>query len=251
VRKAFSTGQLAAGASPVLVAIEDDLSPRQRERCGGSCVLPLSAALPDGTRRVLMGKATLPAIRMGLAAPFEGFVEVGPDCLSGEHCRCLSVSRAGGMLLSLLTASAYRLDILTLFCEALPARFPPVTKEKVSAIETCLGEAISNAIIHGNLAIGSEMRATREGLLRMGAVIEDRLADPRFGQRRLEIQASASSVDSIRIAVSDQGGGYNVEAVRAKVADIDAKCGRGLGIIRDNACSVSCMDGGRTLVLGF
>jgi len=235
----------------VLLVVEADLSDRQRRRCGGSCILPLSAELPDGARRLLMGKATLPAIRMGLAAPFEGFVEVGPECLSGGHCRCLSVSRAGGILLSLLTASAYALDPVTLFCEALAAGFPHLTAERLSAVETCLGEATGNAIIHGNLAVGSEMRDTCEGLSRMGKVIKDRLADPRFGQRRLEILASAMPEGGLVISVSDQGGGYDVEATLARAIDIDAKCGRGLGIIRENSCAVHCMDGGRTLVLEF
>jgi len=235
----------------VLLVAEDDLLDQRRGLCGVSRVLPLSASLPDGTRRLLMGKASLPAIRMGLAAPFEGFVELGTECLSGGRCRCLSVSRAGGILLSLLTATAYDLDILTLLREALAAGFPRLSKERLGAIETCLGEAIGNAIIHGNLAIGSELRTTREGMMRMSQLIKERLADPRFGQRRLEILAWAKSTDSLEITVSDQGGGYDVEAAMARGADIDAKCGRGLGIIRDNACAVHCMDGGRTLVLEF
>jgi anti-sigma regulatory factor (Ser/Thr protein kinase) len=241
----------AALSSPVLVVIEDDLSEAQRCRCRGSQVLPLSAAPPVGTRRLLMGKATLLALRLGLAAPFEGFIEAGADCLRGERCRCLEVSREGGILLSLLTASAYALDPLTLFCAALAAKFPQVSHETLGAIETCLGEAISNALIHGNLAIGSELRATPKGLVRMGELIQERLEDPHYAQRRLEILAPAPSPDVIRISVTDQGGGYDVEAESSKAVSIDAKCGRGLGIMRDNACSVSCMDGGRSLVLEF
>ncbi|MEX2213306.1 MAG: response regulator [Phycisphaeraceae bacterium] len=98
-------------------------------------------------------------------------------------------------------------------------------------IGVALDEALSNAIIHGNLGVDSTLRsADCEAYARL---IEERRADPAFAQRRVELTATLSSTEAVYV-VHDQGEGFDPSAVPDPTdpGNIEKCSGRGLLLIR-------------------
>ncbi|BAE52342.1 ATP-binding protein [Paramagnetospirillum magneticum] len=200
---------------------------------------------------ILGGDATTESVRRGLAAPYCGFVELGAEGASGVGLRCFETVRGGGMTLSLQTATAYRLETLELVAEAIRANFRDVSPDTADLMEISLAEALSNAVIHGNLGIPNHLRATAEGFVEFQRIMQRRMADPALSCRRIEINVHARRPDCICIAVTDQGGGFNLEEKLAHTAHATAKNGRGLCLIRKATHSLQGEDGGRTLAMMF
>lgn len=118
-------------------------------------------------------------------------------------------------------------------------------------IETCLHEAISNGLIHGNLGVGSQMRATPEAYLQYAALLEERLTDSARASRALYIRVVAAG-GSILISVGDEGGGIPAGVRPITLADAGAQSsGRGLALIRTIAADLRHIDRGRICVMRF
>ena len=199
---------------------------------------------------LLGGPAEAETLARGLALPHRGFVEVDEDGLLGLGARCPAAARADGIVLSLRTASAYRLDCVGPLARALARRFGPVDSEARELVEICLAEAIGNAVIHGNLEIPDHLRTTAEGFERFRGVLRDRIGDPTLAARRVEIRALPAD-GGFTLAVSDQGRGFDLAEQLRRVVRADARCGRGLGLIRRAASGLAAEDDGRTLVMRF
>lgn len=73
-----------------------------------------------------------------------------------------------------------------------------------------LGEALSNAMIHGNLEIASDLRATNSEAY--FDAIDSRLGDPRFASRRVDLVVRLRN-DVLCFTVRDQGKGFRVQDV--------------------------------------
>jgi anti-sigma regulatory factor (Ser/Thr protein kinase) len=200
---------------------------------------------------ILGGTATTDDVRAGLAAPYRGFVELGAEGALGIGLRCFETVRGGGMTLSLQTATAYRLETLELMAAALRANFPDISPDTADLMEISLAEALSNAVIHGNLGIPNHLRTTAQGFLEFQRIMQQRMADPALAGRRIEINVQARRSDSICVAVTDQGGGFNLSEKLALTAHATAKNGRGLSLIRKATHSLHGEDGGRTLAMTF
>ena len=69
----------------------------------------------------------------------------------------------------------------------------------------CLGEAISNAIIHGNLAVSSSLK--EESWDDFQAMIEQREAQPQYGGKSVTISCHLTH-QQLEITVEDQGQGF-------------------------------------------
>lgn len=205
---------------------------------------PPSAAIRGGT-----GAAE--TVRGGLSAPFCGFVELGAEGVLGIGLRCFETARSGGMTLSLQTGTVYRLETLELVAQAIRANFGGVSPDTADLIEISLAEALSNAVIHGNLGIPNHLRTSAEGFVQFQKLMHARLADPAMASRRIEINIQARGRDFLTISVSDQGAGFDLAEKLRKNATATAKSGRGLALIRKAAHSLHAEDGGRTLVMTF
>lgn len=200
---------------------------------------------------ILGGTGTTESVRAGLAAPYCGFMELGAEGVLGIGLRCFEVARGGGMTLSLRTATVYRLETLELVAQAIRSRFGAIVQDCADLIEISLAEALSNAVIHGNLGIPNHLRTTTEGFAEFQKLMHARMADPTLAARRIEINIQARSADFICVAVSDQGSGFDLGEKLAHTAKTTAKNGRGLSLIRKATHALHGEDGGRTLVMTF
>lgn len=200
---------------------------------------------------VLAGAAHVDAVRQGLAPPFSGFVELGDEGLLGVGLRCFETVRAGGFSLSLLTGQAYRLNTTELLSEGIRRNMGLAAGKAADLIEICMGEAIGNAVIHGNLGIPNHLRTTSKGFERFRHVLHERLADPVLSRRRVEINVMPRGGDFLTISVSDQGHGFDLAGQLSRGVQSDAKSGRGLAMMRKVCASLLGEDGGRTLVMTF
>lgn len=225
-------------------------------QCAALGLIPHSAATPDeaGADRptlILAGPATIEMIRRSLRPPYSGFLETGTDGLAGTGRRCIETVRAGGLALSLTAATACALPLVELVAVAIRRWLALANGESAELMEICLAEAVSNAVIHGNLEIPNHLRATPQGFDTFRQVMRERLDDPAMASRRIEIHALRVTPGSFTLAVSDQGPGFDLAARIKKEARIDARSGRGLGLIRRACTRIESEDRGRTLVMTF
>ncbi len=200
---------------------------------------------------ILTGAADEDAVRRGLAYPYGGFVELGMEGLLGVGLRCFETVRAGGISLSLTTRSVYALGTLELVSEAIRKTMALAPGEAAELIDICLGEAISNAVMHGNLEVPPYLRINAEGFHVFRQVMQERLADPVLSNRRIEINVMPRGDGFLTVMVSDHGQGFTLAEQLTHHVDSEAKSGRGLGLINRICASLLTEDGGRTLVMTF
>ena len=234
-----------------LVAVGEPPSPALLAGWEKLGVWPLAVAAPDpGTLApcLLFAPPLRGFVRAGLTPPFHGFIErgEGSEALSPG---CVAAIRDGGLALSLTTATARELDLAKVMVAAVGDRFGTAS-HILGRLELVLAEAISNAIIHGNLGISSEDRATLEGVQAFQAVMAERLADPALAARRVELAVLKKGA-MLTLTLSDHGDGYDLSRELARMPSGSDKFGRGLALIRWLSHSVAADDGGRTLVVTF
>jgi len=224
-------------------------------QCAALGLVPCHAALdtPDtgGVPMLQAGAATIDAIRHSLSPPFCGFLETGSDGLAGTGPRCIQTAQAGGLVLSLTATTAFTLPVVEVAAIAIRRRLALPDGEAAELMEICLAEAVSNAVIHGNLEIPDHLRATPRGFESFRAVMRERLCNPAMASRRIEIHVLRATPSSFTLAVSDQGRGFDLETQLRKETRADAHSGRGLGLIRRACAGIGSEDGGRTLVMTF
>ena len=107
------------------------------------------------------------------------------------------------------------------------------TRNNVDVLAMAFHEALVNALEHGNLELDSNLKAD---LLRdkdpYQESLEQRLADPGFAARRLDVTAEATP-DRFEVTIRDEGPGFDVaEALRTSEETLTRQCGRGLPLIR-------------------
>lgn len=119
--------------------------------------------------------------------------------------------------------------------------------DRVHDLELCLHEAISNAVVHGNLSIRNGPSGDREAFDRFHREIHSRMAMRDYARRRVSIDIS-NEKDRVIVAVTDEGEGYQPGA--QDVAP-DAKSGRGMRILRELADGVDVTAGGSRIAMMF
>lgn len=207
--------------------------------------------VPGTGGTLLVGAATEETVRLGLSAPYRGYFETGPMQWNDIDSGLRAAIRAGGLVLSLTTASAWKIDLTQLVTEAVIDRFGPVNDARRHEIELCLSESLTNALLHGNLEMDSAPRDSLSGLVRYLDQIEERLRDSRLAAKRIDLLITPSSSGRLRVAVRDRGPGFDAEYYLDRPLVTEAKHGRGLPLIRQLAGSVAARDAGRTLVMSF
>ena len=194
---------------------------------------------------LLLTSRRLEVVEIGLAPPYSGFIEIGAKGLSDVGPACLEAAERGGLCLSLTVAGAWTCCAASLLGAAISKRFGG--NRDWQAVELCLSEAVTNAMIHGGLAVDSTLRETKEGLTAYAEAIQAALGDPARAGKRVEITVIPLPDDEVQITVYDRGAGFDFEATLNRVLAQEAKHGRGLALISKVAKSLASRDGGRTL----
>lgn len=157
-----------------------------------------------------------------------------------------AVRRAGmhDIYASLTTALANELHLAGRIVTAIAARhaLPPDRRDDM---ELALHEAVSNALVHGNLQVEGMKGVSMAALDRFSSDLAVRLADPAYSGRRVELGLTFEDRLAV-VEVGDEGRGFRPAGRTAKGAS-----GRGLELIAAIAQSYELLDGGRRIRLRF
>ncbi|PWC34291.1 ATP-binding protein [Azospirillum sp. TSO35-2] len=243
-----------------LPAVPADTTPPVTAR-GGSV-----AAVFDGT-----GGADADALWL---PPFAAWIEtVDADDGAAALAPLMAAAAAADLYVNLSTGTAHDLQLGSRLLAALAARHPLAT-ERRDDIELALHEAVSNALVHGNLGVDGMKELSAAELERFSRDLGDRLADPRLAARRIAITVRIDRTDGSKdgggedgdcedgggpiavVEIADDGPGFVPNAVQpgaqpgAPQPDHGAS-GRGLALIGTIADGLEICDGGRRVRLRF
>ena len=96
-------------------------------------------------------------------------------------------------------------------------------------VGVALEEALANALYHGNLEIGSELRGTRE----YRALVASRSGQPPYRERRIEVEAKISRREAV-FAIRDEGAGFDPNSLPDPTdpSNMERANGRGIFLMR-------------------
>ncbi|MFV3076122.1 ATP-binding protein [Niveispirillum fermenti] len=191
-------------------------------------------------------RATEREMRLALGLGSRAIIEIGDDETALPVELPLRLKADGGLHLSLSTATAFSLDMTPVLCDVLLSRGWLAAPRRADA-EICLQEALSNAVIHGNLSVDAGSVGDAASFERFFTLVHARLADRRHASRRIMVTARAG--DGLHLSVMDQGDGHAGLVMRP--VEMTAKSGRGIRIMHDLADHVRFSDGGRRVHLHF
>ncbi|MDR3514996.1 MAG: ATP-binding protein [Azospirillaceae bacterium] len=147
------------------------------------------------------------------------------------------------LFLSLTTATTYRGSVSRWVMQGIGLR-QVLTPERRDDIELALQEAISNAVLHGNLQMDSLDGVSVAALERFHAETALRLELPAFADRRVEVAVTLGR--AVTIEVVDQGVGYIWSPRGGGVAS-----GRGIALIATISDDFEVLQNGRCMRMSF
>ena len=115
-------------------------------------------------------------------------------------------------------------------------------------VGVALVEALSNALYHGNLEVGSELRADDQEAY--WVLVRQRACQQPYCTRQIHVNAHLSREEG-RFVVCDEGGGFQPEALPDPTdpANLEKPCGRGVLLMRTFMDEVRFNDSGNTVTL--
>ncbi len=117
------------------------------------------------------------------------------------------------------------------------------------SMELALEEAITNAIIHGNLEVSSKLKEEDYDLFEQA--VSERMAAPPFGGRKVKISYDYDRQNAM-FRIEDEGPGFDWGHFLKKEVGTDMlPHGRGIIIIRTFASTVSYNEAGNAITLTF
>lgn len=184
------------------------------------------------------------AVAQALQQEFSAIVQVGGS-FAAEPPRGHFAEpwEKGGLLVSVTTATAWGIPLALLFARAVVQRAGIDDEDKAADIELILQEAVSNALVHGNLGVDSIARGSAEGLRHLADTISHRLSIPAYALRRVHLAAMVAPI-GIEILVGDEGAGFDPAAV---CPPANGCSGRGIDLLHRLSQGVDYLDGGRTV----
>ncbi len=152
------------------------------------------------------------------------------------------------------TASAVGLDVARHVTEALDARLPSLVtgwgQPLRENVLLALHEAISNAIVHGNLGLPSMERRSLDDLETFSDQLHQRLSTPDLAEKPVWVAVAltqpAIGTALLTAVVQDDGLGHAQSLPAAGQED-----GRGLQIIAATSHAVRFCNGGRRIEMDF
>ncbi|WP_051330334.1 ATP-binding protein [Niveispirillum irakense] len=215
-------------------------------RASASFGLPLADKAPQAVQVVLVTESAAGELVNALRSRCAAIIEYTEGALPAAALR--DALAAGHLLVSLTTRMAWTLDTAAQFCEGLMARgmMPEGLRHDV---ELSLHEAIINAVLHGNLAMGGSLVDDPRQFDAFCQRLSAKLAEPERALKRIDLSAWIAEAH-LHVRIADEGDGYDSDLVR-QPATPDAKSGRGLEIMRVMSHGLTVSDGGRTATLRF
>lgn len=155
------------------------------------------------------------------------------------------------LFLSLTTATAFHMP-LSYYASATLQKMFSFSEDLRQGMEFCLQEAISNALIHGNLAVHSAQKTGDGESEAFFNAVQNRLVELPWKNRRLTL-AARSIHAGLQVMIEDEGDGFDVEKVMnpSKTIDPNKPSGRSAHIIRELTAARHYELGGRRLLLDF
>ncbi|WP_372397384.1 ATP-binding protein [Azospirillum sp. HJ39] len=230
----------------------------------GSCPAdgPLAAVLTGGWGTGMQGTGAedsdpdAPALWLPPVAawiePAAGTGE-GTAALAPQLAPLLAEASSADLYVNLTTATAHGLQLGARLLAALAARHP-LAGDRRNDIELALHEAVSNALVHGNLGVAGMKELSAVELERFSRDLRDRLGDPVLAARRVVILVRIEPAENGRplatVEIADEGAGF-VPAPRGGGSGGGGASGRGLDLIGTIAERLEIVDGGRRIRLRF
>lgn len=184
--------------------------------------------------------------------PFAAWIDVtGRD--DAAVTAVLARAAAVDAFASVSTSAASDLDLAQRLVGVI-GRYAALAEPRRSDIEFALHEALSNAVLHGNLQMDGMKGLSLAELERFSHNLAERLGDPVLAGRRVE--ATIQMRDGMAfVEIGDEGDGFTRATVMdGTTAGGDDACrasGRGLDLIAAIAATIELLDGGRRIRLGF
>jgi len=152
----------------------------------------------------------------------------------------IDLTESHSLYCSVTSASAHQLPLASGLVMALDGRWE-LSQTSRNDIELALHEAITNALIHGNLEIDGLRDLSVAALEQFADGLAGRVSDPAYAGRRIEISCRiAEEVATFEIV--DQGPGF------VPIGGSDSAAGgRGLALIEALSLSYQLLDGGRRI----
>lgn len=147
--------------------------------------------------------------------------------------------------IALTTVTAYQIDLVADIAHELTRQLR-LDEEVLWRIETALSEAVSNALVHGNLSLGSTARDIGD-FEAHDAAIAEALSDPAKAHRMLLLVARRTT-EGIDILLRDAGDGFDPRQTNPEAS---GGSGRGVDLIQSLADRVTYEDGGRSICMSF
>ncbi len=132
--------------------------------------------------------------------------------------------------------------------QAVSAQLPDADRNQLMQVGMALHEALSNAILHGNLEVSSEIRET--SWLACQELIEERRTQPAFAGRLVEFEARLNQA-TLTCVVRDDGAGFDRSLVPDPLdpENLLSASGRGLYLIKTFMDEVTFNDAGNRITL--
>jgi len=115
-------------------------------------------------------------------------------------------------------------------------------------VGVALEEALSNALYHGNLEVGSELREEDGGAYH--EMVRERMHQPPYSQRRIRVQAALSPEKAVFV-IRDDGRGFDPSALPDPTdpENLEKASGRGILLMRTFMDRVEFNDAGNAVTL--
>lgn len=180
--------------------------------------------------------------------PFAAWIETGTR---SDAALAASVARAADagadLYASVTTGTANHLHLAGRIVAALASRHA-LTDVQRDDMELALHEAVSNAVVHGNLQVDGMKGLSVAALDRFSHELATRIADPAFAGRLVEVIARLEP-HAVVVEVADEGNGF-AKAASSRSSG-PAPSGRGLDLICAIAECVELLDEGRRIRMRF
>jgi two-component sensor histidine kinase len=204
--------------------------------------------------------------------PVAAWVEQSAGDEDGGGVAALLAEASGtDLYVNLTTATAHDLQLGGRLLAAIGARHP-LSGHRRDDIELALHEAVSNALVHGNLGVSGMKELSAQELERFSRDLGDGLADPVLAARRIAIAVRIDPPQAVpaepgpeigpaegqpedapengralaTVEITDQGAGFVPRRPERAGAS-----GRGLDLIGSIADGLEIEDGGRRIRLRF
>jgi anti-sigma regulatory factor (Ser/Thr protein kinase) len=205
---------------------------------------------PAGPELSCWDGASAQSLAEALAPPTTICVEADAIGRRSGPVHCMASGRR--LILTMTARSVYRHPIARVFAGALQDRLN-LSSDLHERVHTALQEAMMNAMLHGNLGLGSGLRDSLQALAALRETIEAHFASESTARSMIRVEATWTRA-MLRVVVTDSGGGFTRNEPRSpdeRLATSPPGSGRGFMILETLCDHIDLRRGGSTIVLGF